>query len=538
MTKLRAVTYARYSSKMQRESSIEDQQRNVHERARREGWSIVADYADRAISGSDSTRPQYLAMQAAARRGEFDVLLIDDLSRLTRDSAEQEKTIRMLEFRGIRLVSTADGYDSTSKARKMLRGFKGLANEQFLEDHAERVYRGQKGQALKGRWNGGRPYGYRLKRQVDESRRDQYGDAARIGTVLQRDPVMAKVVQEIFQRFTDGDSTAMIARALNARGVPSPGSTWRREVRRCAGWMSSAVRVILQNPLYTGQQRWNTSQFVRDPESNKHVRRARPKAEWVVNENPALRIVSDELFQRAQARFHTCADGDVRLKSGGKPKHLLSGLLKCGTCGRSYTMGGAHSYVCGSVRSGACDNHVRVRRDHLENVILGPVRDGLLAPDRVKRMAKEMEAEFARRIRDNATRAEAAPKELQDLDARLARLRSRLIEGDPDLTADELQAGIARAEAKRAELTTTQALPRESARVLSLLPKAAALYRQQIEAGLEGDVEAAYRARAVLRDLLGTITLTPEGEALWASYRLNRAALVKGAWTSGRDERI
>ena len=63
MTKLRAVTYARYSSKMQRESSIEDQQRNVHERARREGWSIVADYADRAISGSDSTRPQYLRIR-------------------------------------------------------------------------------------------------------------------------------------------------------------------------------------------------------------------------------------------------------------------------------------------------------------------------------------------------------------------------------------------------------------------------------------------------------------------------------------------
>ena len=71
-------------------------------------------------------------------------------------------------------------------------------------------------------------------------------------------------------------------------------------------------------------------------------------------------------------------------------------------------------------------------------------------------------------------RAAAARKELQNLDARLARLRTRLVGDDPDLTADELQAGIARVEAKRAELMTTQALPKASAQVLSLLPKAAA----------------------------------------------------------------
>jgi hypothetical protein len=83
-------------------------------------------------------------------------------------------------------------------------------------------------------------------------------------------------------------------------------------------------------------------------------------------------------------------------------------------------------------------------------------------------------------------------------------------------------------ESKRAELQAVQPAARQSARILSMLPKAAAMYRQQIKDGLDGDPRAAAKARLILRDLLGPITLTPgkKGE-LWASYRLTPAALVK-----------
>jgi len=65
-----------------------------------EGWGVIREFADAAMSGSDSTRPQYQAMIAAALRREFDVLLLDDLSRLTRYFVQQEQTIRRLQFRG------------------------------------------------------------------------------------------------------------------------------------------------------------------------------------------------------------------------------------------------------------------------------------------------------------------------------------------------------------------------------------------------------------------------------------------------------
>lgn len=71
-------------------------------------------------------------------------------TRLSRDSLETERTIRSLEFHGITIISTSDGYDSTSKSRRITRGFKNLMNEAFLDDLRDRVHRGLGGQPCEG----------------------------------------------------------------------------------------------------------------------------------------------------------------------------------------------------------------------------------------------------------------------------------------------------------------------------------------------------------------------------------------------------
>jgi hypothetical protein len=75
-----------------------------------------------------------------------------------------------------------------------------------------------------------------------------------------------------------------------------------------------------------------------------------------------------------------------------------------------------------------------------------------------------------------------------------------------------------------------------------MLPRAAEGYRKMIAAGLDGNPEAALKARVFLRDLLGgSIELRPgkvKGE-LWATYKISPAMIVKGvAGTSGRGDRI
>lgn len=540
---MRTALYARFSSDLQRATSIEDQFRNCRKRADTEGWEIVATFADQAMSGSDASRPQYQAMLAAAARGEFKVLVVDDLSRLTRDAVECERVIRRLEFSGIRIVATSDGYDSTSKARKVHRGFKGLMNEIFLDDLRERVHRGLSGVAMKHYWTGGRPYGYRLIPVVDPTQKDQYGQPARIGTKLELDQVQAEIVREIFQSYAQGASYLAIARELNARGVPSPGSTWKRKVRRCGGWVGSAIRVIVKNPLYKGEVRWNVSQFVRDPDTEKYKRRKRPAAEWHTHQDEDVRIISDDLFAKVQARAHVSANSDERLKSGGRAKYLLSGVLTCNVCGAHYVIADARSYACsGHWNGGACSNRIRVRRDSIGRTLLDPIRNELLSPERRAKMVKEMQVAYAERVRAIAQRAETAPQEAAALDARIDRLRERLKAGDPDMTPDELQATIERAEAKRRELNNAAARSTAggSAQILSILPKAAEYYGQQIALGLDGDPRAAAKARPIVRELLGgKVRLIPgENGTLWAEYGLHMTALLQGAGTGGRGDRI
>ena len=103
------------------------------------------------MSGTDNSRPQYQSMLAAAARGEIDVLLLDDLSRLSRDQVESEQVIRRLEFQSVRIISVSDGYDSHTKTatRKIQRGVKNLINEMRLDELRERVHRGLTGQAMK-----------------------------------------------------------------------------------------------------------------------------------------------------------------------------------------------------------------------------------------------------------------------------------------------------------------------------------------------------------------------------------------------------
>jgi RimJ/RimL family protein N-acetyltransferase len=115
---------------------------------------------------------------------------------------------------------------------------------------------------------------------------------------------------------------------------------------------------------------------------------------------------------------------------------------------------------------------------------------------------------------------------------------STRFQGAPKSAADELQAAIERAEGKRRELFEARPTGREDARVLALMPRAAELYREQIEQGLGGDPAAAAKARTILRDMLGESMLEPaEDGSLWAEYAMQPATLLS-AGTGGRGEAI
>lgn len=192
---MRVAVYARYSSENQREASIEDQTRNCEKRATQEGWSVTHRYQDKAISGSTNVRPGYQQLLADAEAKCFNIVLVDDFSRLSRDQVESEQVRRRMVHWGCRLIGVTDGIDTASKGHKLQAGMKGLMNDIFLDDLRERTHRGMVGQALKGYHCGGRAYGYVLVPELHPTKLDPYGQPTRIGTRLEQHPEQASVVR-------------------------------------------------------------------------------------------------------------------------------------------------------------------------------------------------------------------------------------------------------------------------------------------------------------------------------------------------------
>ena len=149
-----AVIYARYSTDLQREASIEDQIRLCRAYVERQGWAYRHAYTDRAVSGASALRPAYQALLEDARQGEFDIVVAEALDRLSRDQEDVAGLLKRLRFAGVRLFTLAEG-----EIGELHIGLKGTMNALFLKDLAAKTRRGLEGRVRAGRSGGGLCYG-------------------------------------------------------------------------------------------------------------------------------------------------------------------------------------------------------------------------------------------------------------------------------------------------------------------------------------------------------------------------------------------
>jgi DNA invertase Pin-like site-specific DNA recombinase len=108
---MKADIYARYSSENQRPESIEDQIASCRRLAAARGYSVEDEhiYTDVAASGAREDRAGLVSLRRAASERSFDVALVDDLSRLARNTLLLLSVLEELRFHGVRVVSVADG---------------------------------------------------------------------------------------------------------------------------------------------------------------------------------------------------------------------------------------------------------------------------------------------------------------------------------------------------------------------------------------------------------------------------------------------
>lgn len=168
---MRAAIYTRYSSENQRETSLEDQERLCRQEAEHLGYTVTKVYKDAALSGQlgEDQRPGFQAVMDAAKRREFDVLIADDASRLSRNAGDALKIQERLRFLGIGLVARSDGINTVTnpKNSELVFGIKSVINREFLRDLGEKTWRGLEGRARAGLNPGGLPYGYRSEPVYD-----------------------------------------------------------------------------------------------------------------------------------------------------------------------------------------------------------------------------------------------------------------------------------------------------------------------------------------------------------------------------------
>ncbi len=355
-----AVIYARYSSHAQREASIEQQIRECTQYAQRGGLKITSTYADKAISGKTDHRPQFQRMMNDAAQGKFQYVIAWKSNRMGRNMMQAMVNEARLNELGVRCLYVEEDFDDTAAGRFALRNMMNV-NQFYSDNLAEDVIRGMMDNASKCMVNGPCPIG--LKR----------GEDGRFAI----EEAGAKVVREIFERVNEGESFAVIANELNAKGI---------KTSRGNRWNKNSFHTIISNEQYIGVYSFSGLRI----------------------ENGIPPILRKELFYSVQEK--------LKARKGVKGRHtmnedyILTGKLFCGKCGAPMIgcsgtgKSGAKYfyYACQKKRAEkACDKK-NVVKDAIEEKITMAVREYLLDDDVITWIADGYRAFLEAHRRDSA----------------------------------------------------------------------------------------------------------------------------------------
>jgi site-specific DNA recombinase len=200
--------------------------RKCREHAKQCGWTVLDShiYSDEAISGATDDRFGLRRMLAAATSKEkrFDVVLVDDTSRVSRTLKDSFTIHDELRFAGVRLVFVSQGIDTDSEQPEVLLATHGIVDSLYLKELGKKVHRCVEGKALSGLHTGGRCFGYRNVPIEDTARVNQHGRPLITGVRLEVREDQASIVRRIFQMYADGSSLQRIAKQLNVEKIVSP----------------------------------------------------------------------------------------------------------------------------------------------------------------------------------------------------------------------------------------------------------------------------------------------------------------------------
>lgn len=459
---IRAVIYARFSSENQREESIEGQIRECRKYAQDHGMSVVAEYADRALSGRTDKRPDFLRMIKDAERGRFDVIIMWKLDRFARNRYDSATYKAKLKKAGVILHYVKEYIPDDPTGIILESVLEGMA-EYYSANLAQNISRGLMENALKGKFIGGRvPLGYQ---------KDSEGKLA-------LDPVTAPVVERIFNQYADGVPIIQICVQLNEQGVKtSIGGQWNK----------NSVRKMLKNRKYIGEYAY--------------------KDVFIADGVP--RIVSNELFERVQKRVNA----NTRIKGGtykASEQYLLATKVFCGHCGApmigesgtSKTGRVYHYYKCVGRKRGTRSCPKVIEKKHwLEEIVIRETLTHVLTRENIDLIADKA-IELLEEDAKNNSVLESLESQLKEVNSALRNLLRALEAGIFNSTT---QSRMTELEALKEQLEIKAERERQSKPILE---KEEIVF--WLESFREGDINDEEYRRRVIDTLLSKVLVFDE----------------------------
>ncbi|MDA8360266.1 MAG: recombinase family protein, partial [Actinomycetota bacterium] len=480
----RYAWYGRVSTEDEQDPTLSfpRQLQNAERQVEEAGGRIVAHYYDiesgtRAyaargsggLAGFDIPIPrdgglQDLLADAARRPARFDRVIVESISRLSRNSSVAFRVEDELRQAGVRLCAADEPMEESFGTIVLRHVNIGIARGY----HHELMVKSRQGQETSTRqgWHTGGValYGYRfVTHDHPNPHKANRGINKR---TLELDPVRAPVVRTIYDWYLGGGvGLLQIRDRLNAEPERYPPPVPVDPATARGAWSRSSVWEVLRNPKYTGYQVWN-----RRARKQGHNRTNPPEA-WIWSEEPAHpAIVTREEHDAVQARARANERSRQSVpatvaRPTAKRDYLYRGLLRCGICG--LRMWGNHRrsstyYSCQPSHQRSKDipadhpPHVYLNEERLNAALLPFLATALFGPERTDywRHALDATAEPERTApaRERASEIEA---EIADLERRIGR---QLV----NLEADDVTPALRRRVSQRLdELETSIADRRE-----------------------------------------------------------------------------
>ena len=400
---MKAAAYARYSTTNQTENSIEYQLEKIEQYCREHDIEIVATYPDEAKSGFNTDRPKFQEMLTAARRREFDAVVIYDTSRGSLEVGDWFTFRRQMMELGIQVISATQTLGDLTNSNDFLLELisVGMGHRELLEARQKSIA-GVAVKAQKGIFLGGTaPLGYNVKDQ-------RY--------IV--NPVEAEAVRTIFRMYGDGrsynDILAAVKHVTGKHGRPLG---------------KNSLHSILTNERYIGTYTWNK----REVKRFRKWAGGKPNPNCVRIKDAIPAIIDTVTWERVQKRMK---ENKRNASNKAKRTYLLAGLIECEECGGTYVGHTSRNkkgyetryYVCGNrYRTHTCHGQ-SINADLLESEVVDCVRQYLDNLD-----VSEEAQRIADMVNSSSPDLRAERVELADINAKLANGLKALLNGFDDI---------------------------------------------------------------------------------------------------------